>query len=51
MKVAAFGGTGRMGKLLVAEAARRGCAAQVLVRDSAKRLSTDGLLATVGDAR
>jgi len=51
MTVALFGASGRTGRLLLAEAARRRWPARALVRDASKLPRQAGLEVIVGDAR
>jgi putative NADH-flavin reductase len=49
--VALFGASGRTGRLVLAEALRRGWPVRALVRDAAKLPAAAGLTLAVGDAR
>lgn len=49
--VALFGASGRTGRLVLAEAQRRGWPVRALVRDAARLPAAPGLALTVGDAR
>jgi putative NADH-flavin reductase len=51
MKIAVFGATGRTGRLLLKEAAARGWASRVLVRNPKKLQGADGISVCIGDAR
>lgn len=51
MTVAVFGGTGRTGRLLLAEAERRGWPVRALARDARKLQARAGLEVSTGDAR
>jgi putative NADH-flavin reductase len=51
MPVTIFGATGRTGRLVVAEALRRGLEATALVRNLAKAEFPDGVRVVEGDAR
>ncbi|MCC6246218.1 MAG: NAD(P)H-binding protein [Rubrivivax sp.] len=49
--IAHFGASGRTGRLVLAEALRRGWPVRALVRDAARLPAAPGLAITVGDAR
>jgi putative NADH-flavin reductase len=51
MDLAVFGATGRTGRLVLAEAARRGWPVRALVRDAARAPSREGLVVQQGDTR
>jgi putative NADH-flavin reductase len=51
MTVALFGASGRTGRLVLAEARKRGWPVRALVRDASRLPAAPGLALTVGDAR